>query len=312
MTKNTVKPVYDLTAMSGRKSIVVTATTQQITDITALLSLDKTNITNLDNDVYELHIDSVKIDVPVILHEMEVDDLDDSRPVRTSKIDSFTNCVKFYSDANKSNGYKIVSDEFSDVLNMELYKGFSLIERKLRQLVLENFQRKGQPTVNHSYKKKNPNHFVSTFQLGEFYEQILKAPASEGYMKAEWRRSTAKDEVEVVRIAKLTRLDEIDPGLTFDELNEIRNQRNKCMHFNVVTITDYKKIVPLMNKYLQLTASRELARSLSGVTKGLRGYLEQMLKDMDISPITKTLSDIAANQQQQTQGIVKLFNDMML
>ncbi len=305
---------YDLDEMLKRKSIVLQATPQQISDIKTLLSLQPTQVEDLDNDLYELNITPTLIDVPELLSNMDdvaVDDLEENPPVRTEKIESFANHVKFYAGANKTNGYKIISDEFSNILNTELYKGFSAIERKLRQLVIENFQFKGRLPIEprRGGSKKAPDHIMAQFELGDFFENLLKAPASEPYMKAEWRRSTIKDENEVVRIAKLTVLDEIEPGLAFEELQAIRKQRNKCMHFSVVTPAEYKKIVPLMNKYLIRTASRELGRKFKGITAGLQSYFSSVIDAL--TPITKFATNAASEQLVQSKFVANIFKEML-
>lgn len=309
MSDSTTKPVhYDIDAMTKRKTIVVQATTQQLSDIKTTLNMtDSTHVKSLGNDIYALDIDPILVDVPELIDNLDdiaVSDLEDPVPKRTEKVENFTNSTKFYNDARPTNSYKIISDEFSNILNTKLYKGFSVIERTLRQLVIENFQRKGRtPMTPRHGRKKSPDHIMSQFELGEFFEILLKAPASEPYMKAEWRKSTTKDENDVIRIANLTVLDEIDPGLTLSELDLIREQRNKCMHFNVVTLTEYKKIVPIINKYLKRTASRELARSFKSISLGLQGYLEQVVKAMDFSPLTKVATEMTKGYTQQSQGL---------
>lgn len=295
--------------MAERKMIIVQATPQQLSNIKANLSLtDPMQVKSLGNDIYELDVDPIQVDVPELIDDLDDMDmtsaLEGSTPRRTEKVQNFANSTKFYNDARAGSSYKIISDEFSNILNTKLYRGFSLIERTLRQLVIENFQLKGRtPMTPRHGRKKSPDHIMSQFELGEFFEILLKAPASEPYMKAEWRKSTTKNEDEVIRIANLTVLDEIDPGLTLSELGLIREQRNKCMHFNVVTLTDYKKIVPIMNKYLKRTASRELARSFKGISLGLQGYLEQVVKAMDFSPVTKMATEMTKGYTQQAQGL---------
>lgn len=304
---------YDLDAMAKRKAIIIQATSRQIGDIRSLLSLQPDQIEYLENDIYELNIQPICIDVPELLSNMNdiaVDDLEDPAPVRTKQIESFANSTEFYAGARPANEYKIISDEFSNILNTELYKGFSAIERKLRQLVIENFQFKGRALIapRRGGSKKVPDHIMAQFELGDFFESLLKAPASEGYMKAEWRRSTTKDEDELIRIANLTVLDEIDPGLTLSELEDIRKQRNKCMHFSVVTPADYKKIVPIMNKYLRRTAGRELGRKFKAITAGLRDYFENLFRAT--APVRK-FTEAVNLQLEQTRGVSEAIRKML-
>jgi hypothetical protein len=314
MTNSSTRVKYNLNEMAKRKAIVVQATLHQLASIKSLLALQSDQIDDLGSDIYELNVDPVLINVPELftdMNELSVDYLHDSAPVRNIKIESFKNNAKFYAGANTANGYKVISDEFSDTFNMELYKGFSAIERKLRQLVIVNFQYKGRASIapRRGARKNSPDHIMSQFELGDFFESLLKAPASEAYMKAEWRKSNTKDENEVVRIASLIVLDEIDPGLTFNELDAIRRQRNKCMHFNVVTPTEYKNIVPIMNKYLRRTASLEWGRRFSGITKGLQEYIENILKIT--APITMFAKEMTSAHIQQSQGFTQVIKNML-
>jgi hypothetical protein len=314
MTKSASKTTYNLDEMAKRKSIVIQADSQQVTNIKTLLSLQPTQVEDLGNDIHELNIQPVLLDLPELLsdlNDMGVDDLDENPPVRTIKIESFANATKFYQGASQPNGYKIISDEFSNILNTELYKGFSAIERKLRQLVIENFQFKGRTAIEprRGGSKKAPDHIMAQFELGDFFENLLKAPASEPYMKAEWRKSTTKSENDVIRIANLTVLDEIKPGLTLEELESIRKQRNKCMHFSVVTPAEYKKIVPIMNQYLRHAASLELGRKFKVISQGLQNYFANLIKVT--SPITKFATAAATIQTEHAKVFTEAFKKML-
>lgn len=285
---------YDLDALSKRRSIVVHADGVQISNIQSVLSISSDQIEQLGNDLYKIQLDSIDVDVPEIQYDMSVEEFEGTAAASTVKVASFTDSEAFYAGSKGKSGYKIISDEFSDALNFTLYKGFNRIEGELRQLVLENSKRKGGLKIDSRfYNAKNSDHAVSTFQLSDFIERLLKAPASDGYMKAQWRKSK-KTENDVIKIAKLTRLDEIKPGLTFDELNSLRNQRNKCMHFNVITIEDYKKIAPLINKYLRASATRMMSRSFSELYEAISKQLEQ------IATPTKALSEALAQQLRLT------------
>lgn len=296
---------FDLDILSKRRSIVLYTNGVQISAIQSVLAVQNDQIKPLGNDIYRIDVDSIEVDVPEILYDMSVEEFEGSAPAGTVKVASFYNSQVFYAGASGKNGYKIISDEFSDDLNFTLYKGFNRIESELRQLVLENSKRKGGLKIDSRfYKTKYPDHAVSTFQLSDFIERLLKAPASDGYMKAQWRQS-AKTENDVVKIAKLTRRDEINPGLTFDELNDLRNQRNKCMHFNVVTIEDYKKIAPLINKYLRASANRMMAQSFSNLAKALSKQLEQ------ITVPSRALNDLVSQQLESIKDTSSVFRNIL-
>lgn len=300
--KGTVK--YDIDAISRRRSIVVYANNTQIANIKSMLALDSNQVKDLGNSIYKLEIDPINVDVPEILYNMSVEEFEGTTSASTVKVVSFRNSKKFYAGASGKNGHKIVSDEFSDGLNLILYKGFNRIESELRQLVIENKLRKGGLQIDSRfYKAKNRDHAISTFQLSDFIERLLKAPASDGYMKMKWRESTKTDD-DVIKVAKLTRLDEIQPGLTFEELNDLRNQRNKCMHFNVVTIEDYKKIAPLINKYLRASATRMMSRTFQELYEALSKQLEQ------ITMPAKALSELLTQQFRPVSDLSDYFRDM--
>jgi len=295
---------YDLDIISGRRSIVLQANSTQIANIKSLLTLGDDQIKDRGNSIYKLEIDSIEMDVPEILYDMSIKEFEGSVPVAMVKVASFKNGKSFYQGAIGETGYKIVSDEFSDDFNFILYKGFNRIESELRQLVIENQLRKGGPKIDSRfYSAKNPDHAVSTFQLSDFIERLLKAPASDGYMKTQWR-SSAKTDDDVIKVAKLTRLDEIQPGLTFEELKALRGQRNKCMHFNVVTVEDYKKIAPLINKYLKASATRMMSRTFLELSEAISKQLE------NIAIPTKAIKEFVSQQLKPMQDWGDYFGDL--
>lgn len=295
---------YNLDAISRRRSIVIQADSTQITNIKSLLNLDGDQIKDLGNNIYKIKINPIRVDVPEISYDMSVAEFEGTVATGVVKVVSFRNSKRFYTGATGNTGYKIVSDEFSDEFNFILYKGFNRIESELRQLVIENKLRKGGLRIDSRfYKAKNPDHAISTFQLSDFIERLLKAPASDGYMKMQWRAS-AKTDDEVIKVARLTRLDEIQPGLTFDELNDLRNQRNKCMHFNVVTVEDYKKIAPLINKYLKASATRMMSQTFLELSQAISKQLEQ------ITLPTRALNELLSQQLKPLSDWTDFFRDL--
>lgn len=71
--------------------------------------------------------------------------------------------------------------------------------------------------------------------LSDFFEQFLFTPASEDYIREQWRKNEIKTEEDVIRISSLRRLHEIGMKMTEEELRTIQRRRNQCMHFRVIT-----------------------------------------------------------------------------
>lgn len=232
----------------NRKKIIVFASDIQLQGIKEDLSITDGDIKNLGNDMYELTLKSIKVKVlEIATQNMSVNQLMGG-PVDTVEMFDFDKSETFYSKAIKKKGYKIISDEYSDLRNQELYKGFQLIERSWRKLILA-WNIKHEVTTK-SKNSKVYDHAISTYTLAEFFEQFLFTPASENYIRKQWRKSETKTEDDVIKISSLKRLDEIGMKMTEEELRTIRKRRNQCMHFRAITHAEYKETITLVNKYL--------------------------------------------------------------
>lgn len=254
----------DLDEIRSRKTVVLTASSAQIRSIKKLLSLADNRVESLGDGIYKLTVSSSKVLVPKILEEMTLNDISRKSKPKRKRLPDFVNSEKFYAGSRVSRGYKIISDEFSDIRNRELYKGFQLIEHKWRQaIVIAYSQQNKQVDKPVRYKKKASDHAISTYELTEFFEQFLYAPASEEYKRKQWRLSTTKTEDDMMRIANLKQLNEIGFGLDPAKLETIRDRRNQCMHFRIVTNQEYVETVPLINEYLQSQAWKEFTTKLT-------------------------------------------------
>lgn len=263
MTKDEVIRI-DLDEIKSRKTIMLSATAVQIRSIKNLLNLTNDRVESLGNDIYKLSISSKKVPVPEVLDEITFGIATGrSKPKNIQMLD-FDNSEKFYEDSRIGKGFKIISDEFSDLRNRELYKGFQLIEHKWRQIIVTIYSAQNKPIGKPGrYSKRASDHAISTYELTEFLEQFLYAPASEDYMRRQWQESKLKSEDEVIRIVNLKQRDELSFGLTVDELETIRNRRNQCMHFRVITTQEYEEVVPLINEYLRLQSLKEFRKAVS-------------------------------------------------
>lgn len=268
----------NLDDIKNRKHIIVFANATQLQAIKKDLSITDKNIKQLDYGMHELSLISTKVQAPEIATEnMSVDQLM-GKTVDTIDMHDFSGSEIFYSKATKKKGYKIVSDEYSDLRNQELYKGFQLIERGWRKLVLSwNIKHDVATTPKNS---KVSDHAISTYTLAEFFEQFLFAPASEQYIRDQWRKSEIKTEDEVIRIASLKRLSEIGMKMTEDELRTIQKRRNQCMHFRVVTHAEYIETVNLINKYLIEEIKKDF---ISKTMKSIEAMSSQLYDSLGLS-----------------------------
>lgn len=268
----------DLDDIKNRKNIIVSANATQLQVIKKDLSITDEQIKQLDSGMYELSIASTKVQAPEIATEnMSVDQLM-GKTVDIIDMLDFSGSGVFYSKATKKKGYKIVSDEYSDLRNQELYKGFQLIEREWRKLVLSwNIKHDVATAPKNS---KVSDHAISTYTLAEFFELFLFAPASEQYIRDQWRKNETKTENEVIRIASLKRLSEIGMKMTEDELRTIQKRRNQCMHFRVVTHVEYIETVNLINKYLIEEIKKDF---ISKTMKSIEAMSSQLYDSLGLS-----------------------------
>jgi len=244
----------------GRKSsktIIISATELQID---AIKKLSNIKIESLGDQVYRVVITSINISMPTVAEDISVNQLtDDIKDEATVELLDFDGSDDFYKCAAKKSGYKIISDEFSDIRNRELYKAFQLIEHKWRHSVSLWHLSRGKKLITNN--GKIPDHAVATYVLADFYEQFLYAPATEEYMREMWEVSK-KDSDAVISVANLKLLDELGIGLTVDELELIRETRNACMHSRVITTSEYITVMRLINRYLISEEQKEFTENI--------------------------------------------------
>lgn len=264
-----------LESLKNKKKIIVVASTAQLLIIKKDLAITDKDIKRLNNDMYELTLKSINVQSPEIATQnMSVNQLM-GESVDTMDMFDFNGSEAFYSKAAKKKGYKIISDEYSDLRNQELYKGFQLIERGWRKLVLTwNIQH---DVATEPKNSKVYDHAISTYTLADFFEQFLFAPASEKYIREQWRNNEEKTENDVVQIASLQRLDEIGMKMTEDELRTIQKRRNQCMHFRVITHAEYSETVNLINKYLIEEIKKDFIDKTMQSVKAISSHLYESL-----------------------------------
>ncbi len=283
----------DLDEIKSRKTIILSATDLQLRSIKSLLGLTDNRIESLGNEIYKLSVSSKKVSAPKILEEITFGVATGrSKPTNIQLLD-FDNSEKFYEDSRSGKSYKIISDEFSDFRNRELYKGFQLIEHKWRQMIVTTYAAQNKPISKPGrYSKRASDHAISTYELTEFLEQFLYAPASEGYIRRQWQESETKSEDDVIRIMNLKQRDELNFALTVDDLETIRNRRNQCMHFRVITSQEYEEVVPLINEYLKLQSLEEFRKAVAvpfaEILKQTQKSILSIVKGLDLVPTIGT------------------------
>lgn len=299
------KIVIDLKALKSQRHIVLSASNKQIEEIKILIGIKDGNVKKISDDIYELSIPSVGISGEAILDYVTLGDISgESKPKIVDLID-FNNSEEFYKGSRNNKGYKIISDEFSDDRNRNLYKGFQAIESKWRTLILSAYSdRKENIPKSKYHNKKSSDHVISTYGLTDFFELFLYQPASENYMRKVWQ-SSSKTEDDVIRISNLNQMDELNFGLDKEELEIIRKRRNQCMHFRVITRREYEEVVPIINKYLKKDEWSRFVISFKSATDDL---MKKLIPD--ISSITSSMASLIRSQIpsiNNTASILKRF-----
>lgn len=289
--------VLDLDEIDTRKKIVIQASEKQLAEIKKLIpSLSGEDaIKAKGNDVFELCPQVIQVDSSKLLAKVTIGDIAE-RKRKEESVEDFENSEDFYKNASTKKGFKIISDEFSDERNVRLYRGFNLIETKWRQWVIsqlgETVNQAPSPT---NYQSKIPDHKISQYMLSEFFEYFLYQPASETYVRERWGESE-KTEEDVVRLLKLTRIDEFIFPLDASELKELQKSRNTCMHFRVIPMSEYIGTVERINKYLKIEAQKEFIALMQNVT---RDWIKPLLE------VQNSIAQFVKTQQTLAQSIAE-------
>lgn len=244
------------------KRIVVEASEAHIDSIKEVLKDDFSGAKKLGNKLHELKIHYNSIKSTEVSGGRTLGDK--NRLYGRSQVDIavFNGYVDFYEEAKNKKSYKIISDEFSDELNTRLYRGFNRIESSMREVILEKIPRADSEFKKpNNYRSKEVDHYISQFTLGEFIVNVLSSPASDSYIKKCWFEGAQKED-DLLRIRKLTVLDEHPIGISASDLKWLNKIRNKCMHFNVTTPEDYKKTAKIINNFLIKLDDKEFHKSL--------------------------------------------------
>jgi hypothetical protein len=259
------KIILDLDEINSHNKIVVRANTSQLNTIKKIVpSLLNKSIVKISDELYELSFKHIKTSVPKLFDAISLHDMLDKEVVMEKVID-FENSVIFYKRSEAKKQFKIIDDEFSQSRNRRLYKGFNLIEAMIRRLLSE---KELSAILPQNYQSKSPDHPISQYSLGEIIEYYLLQPASDNYIVKEWNTSSKSDE-DLLEITKLKMIDELDIPLTSDQLSYIRNTRNKCMHFRVITIAEYAIAVESLNKYIKIHSIKEFSSTIKEINTKL-------------------------------------------
>lgn len=287
-----------------QKKILVQATETQLREIKKLVTSlkDKQLVSKVAENVYKLYPKETTKKTPRLLTQMTVGDLS-GKKVKNEEIPDFENSGEFYKEIPKK-GVKIVFDEFSDARNTKLYEGFNLIEKRWREIIIKNL---GVDFIKDAADPKSiqggVDHKISQYMWSELLENILYQPASEEYLRGRWKASS-KTEADVIEIAGLKIIDELNLHLGTQDLKFLQSTRNKCMHFRIVTVDEYSKAVDKINDYLKLEALKDFAKVFQDSMKPL---IESFRKLADMS---KSFQDIAQTINKSlisVSGVKKIF-----
>lgn len=279
----------NLDEIKNRKTVIVFASAAQLKTIQRDISI--TDIKDFGDGMHELTLSSIKVQSPEIAtSDMSVNQLI-GKSVDTMDMFDFQGSEEFYAKAAKKKSYKIISDDYSDLRNQELYKGFQLIERGWRKLILTW-------NIKHNVATKPKNskvydHAISTYTLSDFFEQFLFAPASEDYISERWRENEIKTEEDVIRISGLKRLHEIGMRMTEEELRTIQKRRNQCMHFRVITHQEYDETITLINKYLIEEIKKDFMDKTMESIEAISMHMYESL-GLSLDPVKRLQDQLAA------------------
>jgi len=277
------KILFDLDEINSQNKIIVRANTSQLNTIKEIVPslLDK-SIVKLSDKLYELTFKHIKTSVPKLFDAISLHDMLGKEVVAEEVID-FENSADFYKQSEAKKQFKIIDDEFSQSRNRRLYKGFNLIEAMIRRLLSE---KELSAVLPQNYQSKSSDHPISQYSLGEIIEYYLLQPASDSYIVGEWNKSSKSDK-DLLGVAKLKMIDELSIPLTSDQLNYIRSTRNKCMHFRVITVTEYSTAVESMNQYIKMHSIKEFSSLIKGINAKFAADISESL-----ARLTNPFSDL--------------------
>lgn len=135
---------------------------------------------------------------------------------------------------------KIVTDAYSVERSEILFAAFSELEVRLRKRIVkdENLNRMIDDLNLEGIRLKDGNHKVSNMTLFEIITLVLMSPCSENYYLERVEESDRSNEA-LATLRGLRVLDEVYFPLNFEELDRLRNIRNACMHFKIITHDDF-------------------------------------------------------------------------
>lgn len=261
----------DINYSSVQKHILIDVNSSDIKEISKIIpSITDNHITKISDKVYELSPRHIKRFAPKLLDLIRINDLD-NKFTRVEALNDFKNSTRFYAQSYKK--FSIIKDDFSQLRNEQLYRGFYLIESNLRQLLACDEPLDKKPK---NYRSKSLDHVVSQYTLSEFFEYYLLQPASDNFMKTQWGKSNKTDD-DVIRVARLQKIDELELPLSIDELEKIRETRNKCMHFRAVSFDEYIEMIQIINKYLKIQSEKRLAETFNKFAQeSLKPWIETL------------------------------------
>lgn len=270
----------DFDELRKRKKLVVELKSTKLDDLLKKCpSLSNTQyVKKLSSGLYELNILPKNKLTPKILFSPGLNDFEIEK-VRQGYVHDFEGSVEVYQCAKTKRGMRIIFDEFSASRSAELFKGFQIVESKLRLYFVTNYPDLVKSVTDSAMlRSEGPDHKITQFTLSEFFESFMYIPASDEFIKAQWNAKVDKDPAGVVEVSRLTVLDEIQFPLTVEEITALRNFRNACMHYRIISVQEYTTAVELINRYIRWEAFRELREALSNFADSYRPQIEAIRK----------------------------------
>jgi len=216
--------------------------------------------------IYEMTFKSIKNKVPKLLVNPAIVEIYNEKETEEEIID-FEESNKFYKYFKENEEIGIITDEFSNFRNKKIYEGFMSVEEKIRELIILKSTHKSIKMKPSPSNKENKimDYIICQYGLSEIFELFLYCPASNKFIRQKWEEST-KDGDSVIDLIKLKKLDELNFPLRKNELKKMKSCRNSCMHFRALSVSEYSKVVKIINKYLKFDFKKQIESSMSGIS----------------------------------------------
>lgn len=191
--------------------------------------------------------------------------------IRPKPIDISSDSVNDFKDSGVFYGYcrkkestvKVVSDEYSQKRAHLLFGKVIEIESYFREFIVEHYS---DQLRNEEYTDKNRgegNHLVSWLDTSTLMISLLQSRASETYFLQ--RIADAETEEEKIAAYNATILDESNFSSIKSDLEEFVKIRNNIMHSRIISVSDYKRYLGVLDRIESAIKTKHMLKALEGI-----------------------------------------------